>query len=67
LIKEIQRTPDPNRRALHLACAEQRQVDVFLTTDDRLLRRAQRLSISITVENPLIWLVSTERTDGENQ
>lgn len=103
LIKEIQRTPDPNRRqqviaaldlanriieqtpeviaraqefiqmdikpfdALHLASAEQGQVNVFLTTDDRLLRRAKGLSISIPVENPLIWLVSTERTDGENQ
>lgn len=28
--------------ALHLACAEQRAVDVFLTTDDGLLRRARR-------------------------
>jgi hypothetical protein len=27
---------------LHLACAESAHVDVFLTADDRLLRRAQR-------------------------
>lgn len=103
LIKEIQRTTDPNRRqqvaaaldlanrtieqtpevinraqefiqvgvknfdALHLACAEQGQVDAFLTTDDRLLRRAKSLSTSITVENPLIWLVGTERVNGEDQ
>jgi predicted nucleic acid-binding protein len=28
--------------ALHLACAEGHQVDVFLTTDDGLIRRAER-------------------------
>ena len=56
-----------NFDALHLACAEQGQVDAFLTTDDRLLRRAKSISMSITVENPLIWLVGTERANGEDQ
>jgi hypothetical protein len=28
--------------ALHLACAEQAQVDELLTTDDRFIRRVQR-------------------------
>ena len=28
--------------ALHLACAESGEADIFLTTDDRLLSRAQR-------------------------
>jgi hypothetical protein len=43
--------------ALHIACAEQ-AADVFLTTDDRLLRRAARLSaqMGITVSNPAKWL-----------
>jgi predicted nucleic acid-binding protein len=44
--------------ALHLACAEVGMVDVFLTTDDKLLRLARRLSeqLRIRVENPLTWL-----------
>ena len=43
--------------ALHLACAEQGQAGVFLTTDDDLIRRAGRCSneLRIRVENPLSW------------
>lgn len=46
--------------ALHLACAERGNADVFLTTDDRLLRRAKRLSskLHVRVENPYKWLQS---------
>lgn len=44
--------------ALHLTFAESAEVDVFLTTDDKLLRRAQRYreEIKIPVANPLSWL-----------
>ena len=44
--------------ALHLACAESGRADVFLTTDDRLLRLASRFSdqLHVRVENPLTWL-----------
>lgn len=44
--------------ALHIACAEIGEVDVFLTTDDRLLRRAKRYyaQLYIRVENPSTWL-----------
>ncbi len=44
--------------ALHLACAESGGADVFLTTDDRLLRVAARLTneIRVRVANPLTWL-----------
>jgi predicted nucleic acid-binding protein len=43
--------------ALHLACAEQGAVDVFLTTDDGLLRRARRHpeTFRIRVEHPVSW------------
>ena len=43
--------------ALHLACAESGAVDVFLTTDDGLLRRARRHAgrLRLLVENPLSW------------
>jgi predicted nucleic acid-binding protein len=44
--------------ALHLACAELGKADVFLTTDDRLLRLAKRLvkKLRVTVANPLDWM-----------
>ena len=44
--------------ALHVACAEHAQVDVFLTTDDPLCRVAARNThrLKVRVENPLTWL-----------
>lgn len=45
--------------ALHLACAEQSAVDVFLTTDDRIIctaiRQAEKLKVRVA--NPLDWLL----------
>lgn len=48
--------------ALHLACAEIGKASVFLTTDDRLLKRAlrYRAQVSISTANPLTWLQETE-------
>lgn len=50
--------------ALHLACAEAEQVDVFLTTDDKVIKIAQRLhvDVKVPVENPLEWLWRYIRT-----
>lgn len=44
--------------ALHLACAEHGMLDVFLTTDDNLLRLANESSdvLEVRVGNPLTWL-----------
>jgi predicted nucleic acid-binding protein len=44
--------------ALHLACAERGRVDVLLTTDDGLLRKAAALGeqLRVCVENPMVWL-----------
>ena len=44
--------------ALHLACAEKARVDVFLTTDDLLLRKADRnlARLGVRAANPLTWL-----------
>ena len=44
--------------ALHIACAESGEADVFLTTDDAVIRRAKRLrsQLHIQVENPDAWL-----------
>ena len=43
--------------SLHLALAETSGADVFLTTDDRLLRTVNRLEISIKTANPVSWLM----------
>lgn len=53
--------------AAHLASAEAGGADVFLTTDDRLLKRAVRCSneLSITVKNPANWLIEINRTQGD--
>lgn len=48
--------------ALHIACAEEAQVDVFLTTDDRLLKSAGRFQsqLNIDVSNPMVWILKKE-------
>ncbi len=45
--------------ALHVACAERAGVDVFLTTDDKLVRLATRLAgqVRVAVKNPLAWIL----------
>lgn len=50
--------------ALHLASAEVGNADVFLTTDDHVIRLACRCSgqLRIQVKNPLTWL--REATNG---
>jgi len=56
--KELSALGLPAADALHVACAESGNAGVFLTTDDRLLRQANRLAaqLRIRVENPLTWI-----------
>jgi len=44
--------------ALHIACAEKAAADVLLSTDDRLLKKAEtnQHSLKINIDNPLAWL-----------
>jgi predicted nucleic acid-binding protein len=44
--------------ALHLASAEAMEVNIFLTCDDRLQRRAKKLKeqLKIRVENPVCFI-----------
>lgn len=44
--------------AIHLACAEQANVDVFLTTDDSIQKTANRNKeeFSFVIANPVRWL-----------
>ncbi len=59
--EELQNLSFQGFDTIHLACAEIAQVDVFLSTDDRLLRRAARHhnSLTVAVDNPAAWLIST--------
>ena len=47
---------------LHIACAEAAGVEVFLTTDDRLIRLALRINnrLMVRVANPVIWLLEVQ-------
>jgi hypothetical protein len=48
---------------LHLALAETYKVDVFLTTDDRLLRASSRMNLGIKISNPVTWLMEVIRNE----
>lgn len=56
--KELTQLGFDDMDSLHLACAESGTVDLFLTTDDKLIRTANRLAgrLKVLVDNPLSWL-----------
>ena len=41
----------------HLAVAEEHGCDVFLTTDDRFLKKAAKQTLNIQVANPAKWIL----------
>jgi predicted nucleic acid-binding protein len=45
--------------AMHIACAERGKTDIFLTTDDKLLKLYEKTKdqLRIVVKNPLAWLI----------
>lgn len=54
--------------SFHIACAEIGKVDVLLTTDDRLLKRATRHvnNLNVAISNPVTWLMSVFQSEGES-
>lgn len=56
--KQIQQLGVKSFDALHIACAEASQADIFLTTDDKLLKKVQQFidKIKVKVNNPLNWI-----------
>ncbi|MBE9069353.1 PIN domain-containing protein [Leptolyngbya cf. ectocarpi LEGE 11479] len=60
-VRELQQLGFTGYDAAHLASAEQGHADVFLSTDDRLIKRAKRhfRLIQITVDNPVPWLMQS--------
>ena len=47
--------------SFHIACAESVRIDVLLTTDDRLLKKAIKYShlLKVKLDNPVTWLMNT--------
>jgi predicted nucleic acid-binding protein len=56
--EELEETGFDSYDAIHLSSAEYGKADVFLTTDDRILKVAARKKslFSFTVDNPVKWL-----------
>jgi hypothetical protein len=54
--------------AAHIASAEAANADVFLTTDDRLIRNAKRYSDSlmVSIQNPVYWLITINQNERED-
>ncbi|MFM7448890.1 MAG: PIN domain-containing protein [Leptolyngbyaceae cyanobacterium] len=54
--------------ALHIACAEAASADVFLTTDDRLIRKAANYQsvLRIPVANPVNWIMEVSEAGEED-
>ena len=53
--------------AAHVASAEFSGADVFLTTDDRLLKRAISYSsqLVVRVSNPVQWFIDISQSQGD--
>ena len=52
--------------SLHLASAEKGHADVFLSTDDKLLKACQRIQdiLKVKVKNPIYYLAEVNEHDG---
>jgi predicted nucleic acid-binding protein len=62
---ELQKLGFSGYDATHIASAERGRADIFLTTDDRLLKRAQKNANLITVrtDNPVQWLIEVTQVE----
>ncbi len=65
---ELQKMGFSGYDATHIASAERSQADIFLTTDDRLIKKARKNSQSITVNinNPVQWLAEVTQIEDSN-
>ncbi|MTJ09015.1 MULTISPECIES: PIN domain-containing protein [unclassified Anabaena] len=55
--------------SFHVACAEYAKIDVLLTTDDRLLKKAikYRNILQVQLENPVNWLMNSFLLTGDDE
>lgn len=66
--RELQQLGFTGYDAAHIASAERGRADVFLSTDDRLIKRAKRNTqlIQIVVDNPVPWLMQSTQPEENN-
>lgn len=50
------------RDALHLACALRGKADFFITCDDKIIKKASALGISLKVRNPIRFIEEMEES-----
>ena len=62
---EIQKLGFSGYDATHIASAERSQADIFLTTDDRLIKKAQYNAqlIHVDIDNPVQWLIKITQAE----
>jgi predicted nucleic acid-binding protein len=55
--------------SFHIACAESAKIDVLLTTDDRLLKKAINYNhlLKVKLDNPVTWLMNTLLLYGDEE
>ena len=65
---ELQELGFSSYDATHIASAERSQADIFLSTDDRLLKKAIKNSslINVNIDNPVQWLVEVLQIEENN-
>lgn len=56
--KQLQKLTVKSFDALHVSCAENGNADIFLTTDDQLIKKMRQHEdkIKVKVNNPLDWI-----------
>ena len=65
---ELQKLGFASYDAAHIASAERASSDIFLTTDDRLVRKSQAYAqlLKVKVSNPLQWLAQIMLMEDNN-
>jgi len=60
--KEISKMGFKPFDAIHIACAESANADIFLTTDDKLLNNAHKniKMLGVKIDNPVLWLMEAK-------
>ncbi len=60
--KEITETGFKPFDAMHIACAEFADADIFLTTDGKLLKNAHKNIelLNVKIYNPVLWLTEVK-------
>jgi predicted nucleic acid-binding protein len=54
--EELEKAGIKNMDAVHLACAEIFDCDFFITCDDKLIKKANRLNVKLDICNPINFI-----------